>query len=136
MFQKLKCVTSKAQRTPLQSYTIKNSLGTCLLQQSKPTAFASKSLMDSETQYGNKGVASHCLCMQVLPHIPLWHPFTVEMDHKPLEMIAIKTKLLHPLTCKKCSSIYNNMMPKLGTGLAVKCSNQMSCLDSQCQAEL
>ena len=68
-------------------------LGTCLLQEGEPIAYASKSLTDTETRYANierELLAIVFACQQLNTYV-LGRPFTVESDHKPLEMIHQKS---------------------------------------------
>ena len=67
-------------------------LGTCLLQEGQPIAFASKSLTDTETRYANieRELAIVFACQWFNTYIQ-GRPFTVESDHKPLEMIHQKS---------------------------------------------
>ena len=68
-------------------------LGAALLQDSKPTAFASKTVTDVETRYAN----IECKCLSVCFGLENYHTYvyvqhiTVQNDHKPLEMIQKKT---------------------------------------------
>ena len=68
-------------------------LGTCLIQDGKPIAFASKSLTGAESCYAN-------IERELLAVIFAWiqfntylqgRRFTVQSDHKPLEMIHLKS---------------------------------------------
>ena len=105
--QKLKSFISKAHGTPLQCYqrylcitfwsdTSKHSLSTCLLQHGKSIALAGNSLMDIETKYAKIEWkllaivhASDCF------HTDLFGcSFTIERNHKPLEMIPLKTIII------------------------------------------
>ena len=63
-FQKLKDLIAKSATKPLQYYdrrkpltvqvdASQRGLGTCLLQEGEPIAYASKSLTDTETRYAN-----------------------------------------------------------------------------------
>ena len=68
-------------------------LGACLLQEGEPIAYASKSLTDTETRYANierELLAIVFACQQFNTYV-LGRPFTVESDHKPLEMIHQKS---------------------------------------------
>ena len=68
-------------------------LGTCLLQEGEPIAYASKSLTDTETRYANierELLAIVFACQQFNTYV-LGRPFTVESVHKPLEMIHQKS---------------------------------------------
>ena len=64
-----------------------------MLQEGQPIAFASKSLTDTETRYTNierELLAIVFACQQFNTYV-LGRPFTVESDHKPLEMIHQKS---------------------------------------------
>ena len=68
-------------------------LGACLLQDGQPIAYASKSLTDTETRYANierELLAIVFACQRFNTYV-LGRPFTVESDHKPLEMIHQKS---------------------------------------------
>ena len=68
-------------------------LGTCLLQEGEPIAYASKSLTDTETRYTNieRELLAIVFTCQWFNTYVLGRPFTVESDHKPLEMIHQKS---------------------------------------------
>ena len=103
-FQKIKDLIAKTATKPLRYYdrtkpvtvqvdASQRGIGTCLLQEGKPIAYASKSLTDTETRYAN--IARELLaivfaCQQFNTYV-LGRPFTVESDHKPLEMIHQKS---------------------------------------------
>ena len=103
-FQKIKDLIAKTASQPLRYYdwtkpvtvqadASQRGLGTCLLQEGQPIAFASKSLTDTETRYANierELLAIVFACQQFNTYI-LGRPFTVESDHKPLEMIHQKS---------------------------------------------
>lgn len=67
-------------------------IGAALIQNNKPVAFASKSLTDVEQRYANierELLAVVVGCERFHTYLYGKH-FTVESDHKPLEMIALK----------------------------------------------
>ena len=68
-------------------------LGTCLLQEGQPIAFASKSLTDTETRYANieRELLTIIFACQWFNTFVHGRPFTVESDHKPLEMLHQKS---------------------------------------------
>ena len=68
-------------------------LGACLLQEGEPIAYASKSLTDTETRYANieRELLAIVFACQWFNTYVLGRPFTVESDHKPLEMIHQKS---------------------------------------------
>ena len=95
-FQQVKILIAKANTTPLRYYdrnllvTVQadaslRGLGACLIQKHKgkdqPIAFASKSLTDAETRYAN-------IEQELLAIVFACQRFS---DHKPLEMIAMKS---------------------------------------------
>ena len=106
-FQKIKLLIAKANETPLRYYDrtkpVKvlaeaslRGLGACLIQEhngeDQPIAFASKSLIDMETQYANierELLAIVFACQRFSTYL-LGRSFITESDHKPLEMIAMK----------------------------------------------
>ena len=76
----------------LQVDSSQKGLGAVLMQDSRPIAFASKSLTDTESRYANierELVAVVYACERF--HTYLYgKPFVVQSDHKPLEMIQLK----------------------------------------------
>ena len=103
-FQKIKDLIAKNATKPLRYYdrrkpvtvqadASQRGLGACLLQEGEPIAYASKSLTDTETRYANierELLAIVFACQQFNTYV-LRRPFTVESDHKPLEMIHEKS---------------------------------------------
>ena len=68
-------------------------LGACLIQDGKPIAFASKSLTGAESRYVNierELLAIIFACIWFNTYLQ-GHRFTVQSDHKPLEMIHLKS---------------------------------------------
>ena len=64
-------------------------LGACLIQDNRPIAFASKSLTGAESHYTN--IERELLaCIQFTTYLQ-GHSFTVQSDHKPLEMIHLQS---------------------------------------------
>ena len=102
-FQQLKHILREASSTPLRYYdrnlpvTVQadasiRGLGACLIQNGRPIAFASKSLTDAETRYANierELLAVIFACLRFNTYLQ-GRQFTVESDHKPLEMIHLK----------------------------------------------
>ena len=102
--QKIKDLIAKTASQPLRYYdrtkpvtvqanASQRGLGACLLQEGQLIAFASKSLSDTETRYANierELLAIIFACQRFNTYI-LGRPFTVESDHKPLEMIHQKS---------------------------------------------
>ena len=77
----------------VQADASQRGLGACLLQESEPIAYASKSLTDIETRYANierEHLAIVFACQRFNTYV-LVRPFTVKSDHKPLEMIHQKS---------------------------------------------
>ena len=108
-FQKIKSQLQKALLRPLRYYdqsklvTLQcdaslKGLGACIIQDGQPTAFMSKSLMDTETRYANikrELLAIIYGCEKF--HTYLYgRTFIMEMDHKPLEMISLKNLTAAP----------------------------------------
>ena len=103
-FQKIKDLIAKSATKPLRYYdrrkpvtvqvdASQRGLGACLLQDGQPIAYASKSLTDTETRYANierELLAIVFACQRFNTYV-LGRPFTVESDHKPLEMIHQKS---------------------------------------------
>ena len=108
-FQKIKSQLQKAFLRPLRYYdqtkpvTLQcdaslKGLGACIIQDGQPIAFASKSLMDTETRYANikrELLAIIYGCEKF--HTYLYRrTFIVETYHKPLEMISLKNLTAAP----------------------------------------
>ena len=122
-FQKIKDLIAKSATKPLRYYdrrkpvtvqvdASQRGLGACLLQDGQPIAYASKSLTDTETRYTNierELLAIVFACQQFNTYV-LGRPFTVESDHKPLEMIHQKSLASAPPDSSECSSSYSNTM--------------------------
>ena len=103
-FQKIKDLIAKSATKPLRYYdrrkpvtvqadASQRGLGACLLQDGQPIAYSSKSLTDTETRYANierELLAIVFACQRFNTYV-LGRPFTVESDHKPLEMIHQKS---------------------------------------------
>ena len=102
-FQQIKSLILKAHQTPLQYYdrlkpvTVQanaslRGLGTCLIQDDQPIAFASKSLTGAESRYVNieRELLAIVLACQRFSMYLLGRSFTAESNQKPLEMIAMK----------------------------------------------
>ena len=103
-FQKIKDLIAKSATKPLHYYdrrkpvtvqadASQRGLGACLLQDGQPIAYASKSLTDAETRYANiqRELLAIVFACQWFNTYVLGRPFTVESDHKPLEMIHQKS---------------------------------------------
>ena len=103
-FQKIKDLIAKSATQPLRYYdqtkpvtvqvdASQRGLHACLLQDGQPIAFASKSLIDTKTMYANierELLAIVFTCQQFNTYV-LGRYYTVESDHKPLEMIHQKS---------------------------------------------
>ena len=103
-FQKIKDLIAKSATKPLryfdqrkpvtvQADASQRGLGASLLQDGQPIAYTSKSLTDTETRYANierELLAIVFTCQRFNTYV-LGRPFTVESDHKPLEMIHQKS---------------------------------------------
>ena len=103
-FQEIKPLLKRATSKPLGYYdqrkevivqadTSLRGLGTCLIQDGKPIVFASKSLTGAESHYANierELLAVVFACIRFNTYLQ-GHRFTVQSDHKPLEMIHLKS---------------------------------------------
>ena len=122
-FQRIKNLIAKTTNQPLKYYdhtkpvtvqadASQRGLGACLIQDGQPIAFASKSLTDTETRYANiecELLAIVFTC-QLFNMYVLGRPFTVESDHKPLEMIHQKSLASVPLPdSRECCFSYSDM---------------------------
>ena len=100
-FQKIKDLITNYDRTKpvtVQVDASQRGLGACLVQEGKPIAFASKSLTDTETRYANierEIIAIVFACQRFNTYV-LGRQFTVESDHKSLEMIHQKSLVSTP----------------------------------------
>ena len=103
-FQKIKDLIAKSATKPLRYYdrrkpvtvqadASQRGLGACLLQDGQPIAYASKSLTDTETRYTyiERELLAIVFTCQRFNTCVLGRPFTVQSDHKPLEMIHQKS---------------------------------------------
>ena len=122
-FQKIKDLIAKSATKPLRYYdrrkpvtvqvdASQRGLGACLLQDGQPIAYASKSLTDTETRYANierELLAIVFPCQRFNTYV-LGRPFTVESDHKPLEMIHQKSLVSAPPDSSECSCSYSDTM--------------------------
>ena len=87
------CYYDRRKPVIVQADASQRGLGACLLQDGQPIAYASKSLTDTETRYANierELLAIVFACQRFNTYV-LGRPFTVESDHKPLEMIHQKS---------------------------------------------
>ena len=77
----------------VQTDASQRGLGTCLLQEGQLIVFAIKSLTDTETRYANnkRELLAIVFACQWFNTYVLGRPFTVESDHKLLEMIHQKS---------------------------------------------
>ena len=113
-FQRIKGLLKNSLLEPLRYYdrnrpviwqcdTLLKGLGACILQDSKPIAFASKSLTDTKTRYTNierELLAIVFGCEKF--HTYLYsRSFVVESDHKPLEMICLKNLISAPVRLQR-----------------------------------
>ena len=103
-FQKIKDLIAKTSAQLLrycdrtkpvvvQADASQRGLGTCLLQEGQPIVFTSKSLTDTETRYANieRELLAIVFACQWFKRYVLGRPFTVESNHKPMEMIHQKS---------------------------------------------
>ena len=113
-FQKIKDLIAKSTTKPLRFYdqrkpvtvqadASQRGLGVCLLQDGQPIAYASKSLTDTETRYANieRELLAIVFASQRFNTYVLGRPFTVESNHKPLEMIHQKSLASAPPTLQR-----------------------------------
>ena len=108
-FQKIKDLIAKSATKPLHYYdrrkpvtvqadASQRGIGACLLQDGQPIAYTSKSLTDTESRYTNiegELLAIVFTCQWFNTYV-LGRSFTVESDHKPLEMIHQKSLVSTP----------------------------------------
>ena len=140
-FQKIKDLIAKSATKPLWYYdrrkpvtvqadASQRGLGACLLQEGEPIAYASKSLTDTETRYANierELLAIVFACQQFNAYV-LGRPFTVESDHKPLEMIHHKSLTsAPPANAPSATAIrYDHQVLTREGNAARRCTEQMS----------
>ena len=126
-FQKIKDLIAKSATKPLRYYdrrkpvtvqadASQRGLGACLLQDGQPIAYASKSLTDTETRYANieRELLAIVFACQRFNTYMLGRPFTVESDHKPLEMIHQKSLASAPPTPENAPAV-----------TAIRCDHQI-----------
>ena len=103
-FQEIKHLLKRATAKPLGYYDRRKEvtvqadaslrgLGACLVQNGRPIAFASKSLTGAESRYANikrELLAVVFACIHFNTYLQ-GRSFTVQSDHKPLEMIHLKS---------------------------------------------
>ena len=86
----------------------------CLMQNSRPISYTSKSLTKTESNYSN--IECECLAMVFgLEHFkPFYygHPVIVKSDQKPLKSIFSNPSHLHLLISRECSYKLASMMLK------------------------
>ena len=113
-FQEIKTLLKRATSKPLGYYDRKKEvivqanaslrgLGTCLIQDNKPIAFASKSLTGAESRYVNierELLAVVFACIWFNTYLQ-GCSFTVQSDHKLLEMIHLKSMHNAPLRLQR-----------------------------------
>ena len=150
-FQKIKTLLQKALLRPLRYYdqsepvTLQcdaslKGLGACIIQDRKPVAFASKSLMDTETHYANierELLAIVYGCKKF--HTYLYgRTFIVETDHKPLKMISLKNLTAAPTHLQRmllCLQQYDLVITyRLGKEMLL--ADALSCLPSRTNTEI
>ena len=119
-FQRIKNLIAKTANQPLKYYdhtkpvtvqadAFQRGLGVCLIQDGQSIAFASKSLTDTETRYANmeRELLAIVFACQHFNTYVLGRPFTVESNHKPLEMIHQKSLAVPLPHCRECCSSYS-----------------------------
>ena len=122
-FQKIKDLIAKTASQLLRYYdrmkpvvvqanASQRRLGACLLQEGQLIAFASKSLTDTETRYANieRELLAIVFTSQRFNTYILRRPFTVESDHKPLEMNIRRALPVHLPESRGCCFSYSNTM--------------------------
>ena len=150
-FQKIKSQLQKALLRPLRYYdqtklvTLQcnaslKGLGACIIQDGQPIAFASKSLMDTETCYANikrELLAIIYGCEKF--HMYLYgRTFVVETDHKPLEMISLKNLTVAP-ACLQRMLLHLQQYDLVITyqpGREMLLADALSCLPSRTNTEI
>ena len=87
-----------SKETNLQVDTSNKGLGTVLLQEGKPIAFASKALTEMELRYTNieRGLLAVVFSCERFRTYLYGCKFQVEIDHKPLEIISLKNLIAAP----------------------------------------
>ena len=137
-FQQVKTFIANANTTSLRYYdrnlpvTVQadaslRGLGVCLIQKHKgedqPIAFASKSLTDVETRYANieRDLLAIVFACQCFSTYLLGRSFIAESNHKPLEMIAMRTLRMHHHIFRGCCWSYRDMMSPSSTDQGRKC---------------
>ena len=99
-------------------------LGACIIQDSKPIAFASKNLTDTETRYTNieRELLAFIFSCEKFHTYLYGRSFMVETDHKPLEMISLeKLDLSSCPFAEECCYVYSNTTWSLHIGQVRRC---------------
>ena len=110
-------------------------LGACIIQDSKPIAFTSKSLTDTETRYANierELLAIVFGCEKF--HTYLYgRSFVVESDHKLLEMICLKNLISAPVHLQRMLLWLQqyDMVITYQPGKEILLADALSCLPSR-----
>ena len=86
------CYFDPRKTSTIQADASKHGLGACLLQQGKPTAYASRSLTSSESNYAQieKELLVIVFAFEKFHQFIYGFPTKVHSDHKPLESIVTK----------------------------------------------
>ena len=150
-FQKIKSQLQKALLRPLRYYgwskpvTLQcdaslKGLGACIIQDRQPIAFASKSLMDTETHYANierELLAIVYGCEKF--HTYLYgRTFIMEMDHKLLEMISLKNLTAAPAHLQRMLLYLQqyDLVMMYWPGREMLLEDALSCLPSRTNTEI
>ena len=150
-FQKIKTLLQKALLRSLRYYdwskpvTLQcdaslKGLGACIIQDRQLIAFASKSLMDTETCYANiqrELLAIVYGCEKF--HMYLYgRTFIVEMDHKPLQMISLKNLTADPACLQRMLLHLQqyNLVITYRPGKEMLLADALSCLPSRTNTEI
>ena len=147
-FQKIKTLLQKAllrhydwsKPVTLQCDASLKGLGACIIQDGKPIAFASKSLMDTEICYANierELLAIIYGCEKF--HTYLYsRTFTIEMDHKSLKMISLKNLTAAPTHLQRMLLHLQqyNLVITCRPGEEMLLADALSCLPSSTNIEI
>jgi hypothetical protein len=99
------------KNTVVQCDASESGLGTCIMQDGHPIAYASRSLTQTECNYAHieKELLAIVFAMERFENYVYGRHVTVESDHKPLEIICMKSLLSSRNDCKECNYVFRSL---------------------------
>ena len=115
----IELIRPKAE-THVQVDTSSHGLGAVLIQNDRPIAFASKSVSDCERCYANieRDMLAVVFGCERFHTYVYGKQFTIQSDHKPLEMIHLKNLAAAPSVYRGCYFAFNRTTSSSGTSQA------------------